>query len=109
MKTVQQLRSAQLLLSSTESIVLWGKEHHKDLFNPINAHSEEEADPEDFGLGSLITGVEVTGAVKQLCNGSALGVDEIRLELLKALDVVRLSWLTHLCHIALTLGTLLLE
>ena len=29
-------------------------------------HSEEEAELEVFGLGSIITGVEVTGAVKQI-------------------------------------------
>uniref|UniRef100_A0A3Q4APD5 Uncharacterized protein n=1 Tax=Mola mola TaxID=94237 RepID=A0A3Q4APD5_MOLML len=57
-------------------------------------------EPEDFGLGSPITGVEVAGAVKQLRSGSAPGVDEIRPELLKALDVVGLSWLTRLCNIA---------
>ena len=43
------------------------------------------------GLGSPITGEEVAWAVKQLQSSSALGVDEIVPELLKALDVVGLA------------------
>ena len=63
----------------------------------------------DFGLDSLITGAEIVRAVKQLCCGSAPGVDEIRPELLKALDVVGLSWLTCLCNIVWSSGTVPLE
>ncbi|KAI3353401.1 hypothetical protein L3Q82_019939 [Scortum barcoo] len=37
--------------------------------------------------------------------GKAPGVDEIRPEYLKSLDVVGLSWLTRLCNIAWRLGT----
>ena len=48
-----------------------------DLLSPTNVLSEEEAEPEDFGLGSPITGVEVARAVKQLHSGSDPGVDEI--------------------------------
>ena len=58
---------------------------------------------------ALITGIEVTGAVKQLRSGSAPRVDEICLDLLKALDVVGLSWLTCLCNVAWTSGTVLFE
>ncbi|TWW78160.1 R2DM Retrovirus-related Pol polyprotein from type II retrotransposable element [Takifugu flavidus] len=39
----------------------------------------------------------------------ALGVDEIRPEFLKALDVVGLSWLTQLCNIAWTSGAVPLD
>ena len=35
-----------------------------------------EAMEQDFGLGSLITGAEVAGAVKHLCSGNAHGVEE---------------------------------
>uniref|UniRef100_A0A3P9BAF5 Reverse transcriptase domain-containing protein n=1 Tax=Maylandia zebra TaxID=106582 RepID=A0A3P9BAF5_9CICH len=44
--------------------------------------------------------VSVTEAVKQLLGGRAPGVDEVRPEFLKALDVVGLSWLTRLCNVA---------
>ena len=61
------------MLNSTGSIVRWRKEYFKDCLNPTNMPSEEEADLKDFGLGSLITGVKVAGAVKQLSGGSAPG------------------------------------
>ena len=61
------------MLTSTESIVWQWQEYVEDHLNPTTTHCNEEAEPEDFGLGSLISGVEVTGAVKQLCSSTALG------------------------------------
>ena len=104
-----EIRTRSTWASSIEYILQWRKEHFEDPINPTNTHSIEEAEPEDFGLSSLITGVEVTRAVKQLHSRSTLGLEEIRPEVLKALDVVGLSWLTSLCNIARTLGTMPLE
>ena len=59
------------LLISTESIVGLWKEYFKNFLNPTNTYSEEEAEPKDFGPGSLITGVEVAWAVKLLHSRSA--------------------------------------
>ena len=73
-------------LTAPESIVRQWNEYFKNLLDPTNKHSEEKAEPEDFKLGSLIT-----GAVKQHCSRSTPGVDEIRPKLLKVLDVVGLS------------------
>ena len=78
------------MLTSTESRVQRLKKYF-DLLNLTNTHSKEVAEPEDFGLGSPITGAEVTGSVKQLHSSSAPGVDEIQPKLLKAVDVVGLS------------------
>ncbi|KAI3352720.1 hypothetical protein L3Q82_019300 [Scortum barcoo] len=50
-----------------------------------------------------ITQAEVTEVVRKLLGGKAPGVDEIRPEYLKSLDVVGLSWLTRLCNIAWSL------
>ncbi|KAI3361516.1 hypothetical protein L3Q82_013666, partial [Scortum barcoo] len=47
--------------------------------------------------------------LRKLHSGKAPGVDEIRPEYLKSLDVVGLSWLTCLCSIAWRLGTVPLE
>ena len=70
----------------------------EDLISHTNTHSKEEAELEDFGRGSLILGLrslvlsnKFTAAVPQ--------VDEIHPKLLKAQDVVGLSWLTCLCKI----------
>ena len=50
-------------------------------------------------MDSFITQAEVTEVVEKLLCGKAPGVDEIRPEYHKSLDVVGLSWLTHLCSI----------
>ncbi|KAI3366680.1 hypothetical protein L3Q82_009217 [Scortum barcoo] len=63
----------------------------------------------DSEVDSSITQAEVTEVVHKLLGGKAPGVDEIRPEYLKSLDVVGLSWLTRLCNIAWRLGTVPLE
>ncbi|KAI3363689.1 hypothetical protein L3Q82_001313 [Scortum barcoo] len=63
----------------------------------------------DSEVDSSITQAEVTEVVRKLLGGKVPGVDEIRPEYLKSLDVVGLSWLTHLCRIAWRLGTVPLE
>ena len=71
--------------------------------------SEEETEPGDSGLGSLITGVEVLQSCQTTLQRQQSRVDEIRANLLKALDVVGLSWLSNLGNTAWTLGTVPLE
>ena len=85
------------------------REYFEDLFSPTDMSSGEEAGPEDSGIGSLISRVEVKKVVKKLLAGRAPGVDEIRTEFFKTLDVVELSWLTQLCNIAWSLGAVLLD
>ncbi|KAK3532938.1 hypothetical protein QTP70_003794 [Hemibagrus guttatus] len=69
----------------------------------------EEPEAEDSEIDSFITQAEVTEVVQQLLGGKAPGVDEIRPEYLKSLDVVGLSWLTRLCNIAWRSGTVPLD
>ncbi|KAI3355631.1 hypothetical protein L3Q82_004184 [Scortum barcoo] len=71
----------------------------------------EKAEAGDSEVDSSITQAkpEVTEVVCKLLSGKAPGVDEIRPEYLKSLDVVGLSWLTRLCNIAWRLGTVPLE
>lgn len=68
-------------------------EYFEDLLNPTNTPSIEEAKPGNSGSGLPISGDEVTEVLKEFLSGKALGVDEIRPEFLKALDVVGLCWL----------------
>ncbi|TWW56001.1 hypothetical protein D4764_09G0010510 [Takifugu flavidus] len=84
-------------------------EYFEDLLNPTNTPSSEEVGPGDLEMGSRISGAEVAEVVKKLLGGKAPGVDEIRPESLKALDVVGLSWLTRLCNIAWTSGAVPLD
>ncbi|KAK3523520.1 hypothetical protein QTP70_001888 [Hemibagrus guttatus] len=69
----------------------------------------KEPEAEDSEVDSFITQAEVTEVVQQLLGGKAPGVDEIRPEYLKSLDVVELSWLTRLCNIAWRSGTVPLD
>ncbi|KAK3561362.1 hypothetical protein QTP86_030660 [Hemibagrus guttatus] len=71
--------------------------------------SVEEPEAEDSEVDLFITQAEVTEVVQQLLGGKAPGVDEIRPEYLKSLDVVGLSWLTRLCNIAWQSGTVPLD
>ncbi|KAK3535602.1 hypothetical protein QTP70_017140 [Hemibagrus guttatus] len=97
------------LLASTGDIVGRWKEYFEDLLNPTDTPSVEEPEAEDSEVDSFITQAEVTEVVQQLLGGKAPGVDEIRPEYLKSLDVVGLSWLTRLCNIAWWLGTVPLD
>ncbi|KAK3545916.1 hypothetical protein QTP70_016712, partial [Hemibagrus guttatus] len=86
------------LLASTGDIVGRWKEYFEDLLNLTDTPSIEEPEAEDSEADSFITQAEVTEVVQQLLGGKAPGVDEIRPEYLKSLDVVGLSWLTRLCQ-----------
>ncbi|KAK3512409.1 hypothetical protein QTP70_009831 [Hemibagrus guttatus] len=97
------------LLVSTGDIVGWWKEYFEDLLNPTDTPSVEEPEARDSEVDSFITQAEVTEVVQQLLGGKASGVDEIRPEYLKSLDVVGLSWLTRLCNIAWRSGTVPLD
>ncbi|KAK3511695.1 hypothetical protein QTP70_014525, partial [Hemibagrus guttatus] len=85
------------------------KEYFEDLLNPTDTPSVEEPEAKDSEVDSFITQAEVTEVVQQLLGGKAPGVDEIRPEYLKSLDVVGLSWLTRLCNIAWQSGTVPLD
>ncbi|TWW68384.1 hypothetical protein D4764_19G0001820 [Takifugu flavidus] len=98
-----------VLLTSTRDVVDRWKEYFEDLLNPTNTPSSEEVGRGDLEMGSRISGAEVAEVVKKLLGGKAPGVDEIRPESLKALDVVGLSWLTRLCNIAWTSGAVPLD
>uniref|UniRef100_A0A8C6NUK4 Reverse transcriptase domain-containing protein n=1 Tax=Nothobranchius furzeri TaxID=105023 RepID=A0A8C6NUK4_NOTFU len=97
------------LLTSTGAIVGRWKEYFEELLNPNYAHSEEEPEQGDLGMDCPISGAEVAEVVKQLHSGRAPGVDEIHPGYLKAMDVVRLSWLTRLCNIAWSSGAVPVE
>ena len=87
-------------MTSTEEVIGWWKEHFEELLNPTNTPSMVEVELEADGGPSSISLVEVTEVVKQLHSGKAPGVDEIRPEMLKALGVEGLSWMTRLFNIA---------
>ncbi|TKS65443.1 putative 149 kDa protein ORF 2 [Collichthys lucidus] len=98
-----------VLLTSTGDVLGRWREYFEDLLNPTSTSSFEEAESGDPVVVSPISGAEVAEVVKKLLGGRAPGVDEVRPEFLKALDVVGLSWLTRLCNIAWTSGAVPLD
>lgn len=52
-----------------------------------------------MGEDPFVSLTEVTEVVKKLPSSKAAGVDEIHLDMLKVLDIVGLSWLTHFFQI----------
>ena len=93
------------LLTQTEDIVGRWKEHFEELLNPANTPSGEEAESEASGEAPAIYLAEVAEIVKQLFSGKASGVDGIGPEMLKAMDIVGLLWLTRLFNVAWESGT----
>ena len=93
--TIRQLRKGKpsqvvldlggVLLTRTEDIVERWKEHFEDVLIPADMSFIEEAESEDFGKDSFITLPEVVEVIKK--------VDESRPDMLKALDMVELSWM----------------
>ena len=81
----------------------------EDLLNPTSVSSTEEAESVDSEVDSPITGAGVAEVVEKLHSGRYLWVDGIHPEFLKALDVGGLSWLTRLCNITWTSGTVPLD
>ncbi|KAK3522832.1 hypothetical protein QTP86_004669 [Hemibagrus guttatus] len=75
----------------------------------IRCRRRKEPEAEDSEVDSFITKAEVNEVVQQLLGGKVPGMDEIRPEYLKSLDVVGLSWLTRLCNIAWWSGTVPLD
>ncbi len=55
---------------------------------------------ENLGEASSVSLAEVSKVVMKLLSGKAPGVDEIRPEMLKALNIVGLSWLTRTFNVA---------
>ena len=76
------------------------RQYFEDFLNPTDTPPREEAGPGDPGIGALISRAEFAKVDKKPLAGRAAGVDEIRPECLKTLDVVGLSWLTRLCNVA---------
>jgi len=93
------------LLTRTVNIAGRWKEHFEELLNPANMSPLEGAVPIDLAGVTPISLAEAAKVVKKLLGGKAPGMVDIRPEMLKALDIVGLSWLTRLFNVAWGSGT----
>lgn len=76
-----------------------------ELLKPTSTSSSEEVELEDSGEASSILLAEDPEVVKKLLSSNAPDVDEILPEILEALNIVRLSWLTCLFNVTWRMRT----
>ncbi len=75
------------LLTLTEGVSGRWKGHFEELLYLTNPPSTFKTELKDDGGSTSISLEEVAEVVKHLCSGRAPGINEIHLEMLKALDV----------------------
>ena len=113
-QTIRRLRSGRVnsvksikdrsgeILTSEESILQRWREYFDELLNPVR-HSNNR--PElHHGADNSPSVAEVREAVRSLKPGKAVGIDEIRPEMLKALDAGGIEWLTRVFGVAWRTG-----
>lgn len=97
-----------MLISIGDVVGRW-KEYFEDFFNFVVTFFEEEAEVGDSEADLFIILVEVIEVVGKFFGGKVSGVDEIRFEYFKFLDVVGLFWLIRFCNIAWRFGIVFLD
>ena len=76
------------------------KEYCKDLLNPGRAKPTDTCETIDFMQEKLFTFTEVAAVTRGLKSGKAAGENEIKPEMLKALNGEGVRWLTRVCQMA---------
>ena len=79
------------------------KEYFSDLLNPVDATSTQIYE-EQVGKDIQITEADVNAVIKLLKIGKAPGEHDIRPEMLKAINMYGVRWLTHVCKVACRTG-----
>ena len=90
------------VLTRARDIIEQWKEHFEDVLDLTCFFSIKEAESEDE---APITLAEMAEVVKKLPTDRVPGMDETNPEMLKALDIVGLSWLTHFLNVVQRSGT----
>ena len=96
--------SAGSILKDENEILSRWREYFEDLLNPVKATTNDTQVMIHLGEEEVFTAAEVATAIKRLKSGKAAGEDEIRPEMLKALDWEGIRWLTRVCQVAWKLG-----
>ena len=87
------------ILHDEKEILSRWREYFEDLLNPIRATPTDTCDTIDLGKEEVFTLTEVAAVIRGLKSGKAAGEDEIRPEMLKALNG-GVRWLTRVCQVA---------
>ena len=90
-------------LKDQDAILNRWREYFSDLLNPVDA-TPIQIHEEQVGEDIQITEADVNAVIKSLKTGKAPGEDDIRPEMLKAMNIHGVRWLTRVCKVACSTG-----
>ena len=90
-------------LKDQDAILNRWRDYFSDLLNPVNA-TPIQIHEEQVGEDIQITEADVNAVIKSLKTGKAPGEDDIRPEMLKAMNIYGVRWLTRVCKVACSTG-----
>ena len=102
--TTSMKNSAGNILRDEKKILSHWREYFEDLLNPVRTTLTGTCDTINFGKQEVFTLTVVVAAIRELRSGKAAGEDEIRPEMLKALNREGVRYLTRVCQVAWKLG-----
>ena len=92
-----------MTLKDQDAILNRRREYFSDLLNPVDA-TPIQIHEEQVGEDIQITEADVNAVIKSLETGKAPGEDDIRPEMLKAMNIHGVRWLTRVCKVACSTG-----
>jgi len=87
------------LIAENEILSRW-REYFEDILNPVKTTNNHTHEPICFVEEEVFTAREVATTIIRLKSGKAANEDEIRPEMLKALNSKGFLWLIRLCQVA---------
>ena len=95
-------KQGELITDNSKILARW-REYFKELLNPVEATPNDHISSVNESVDPILQ-EEVMTAIKNLKNGKAAGVDEIRSEMLKAMGSEGCEWLTRIINVAWKTG-----
>ena len=90
-------------LKDQDAILNRWRDYFSDLLNPVDA-TPIQIHEEQVGEDIQITEADANAVIKSLKTGKAPGEDDIRPEMLKAMNIYGVRWLTRVCKVACSTG-----
>ena len=86
-------------LKDQDAILNRWRDYFSDLLHPVDA-TPIQIHEEQLGKDFQITEADVNAVIKSLKTGKAPGEDDIRPEMLKAMNIYGVCWVTRVCKVA---------